>query len=1042
MRLLGLFASAAMALWTGSIEAGVVSVSRMGPIIVGEGYHAPDLAPQRIHLGSSKRDLLGTKRSRDGSTELSILAIRVEFPPPRDDDNCGVTGDGRFDLSGEDSEDRDLGAPPHNKRYFENQLNALSRYYAAQSYGALSLDYRVIPDHADSAYMMPRRTAYYGNPANPNDLTAREVRLARLFKEAIEAADSDSMVHLAGYDAYIVFHAGGDWQHDYAGDSPCDPITAYIPSVAGLLGNPITVDDSTHVVDDGIVMPESIDQDLDPSEAVVCIQSELAHEFGHQLGLLDLYYVNDFSNCVGYWGMMDNGDGIAFQDEEGRIIAGVLPPSFCIYSKMRLGWIEPLELESGVYSAEATAISPSGYRATVSADEYFLFENRETDIDGDEIVYLKSDFGVVSGPTTADGDSTTSEYDAGLPGSGLLIWHIDESISAWEDGPPNALFYDPEADTLVRRRGVALEEAPGYEDLGFVWYETDHRPEGTTSTDPGGMPDDPFYLGNNDHFGDETRPASWDNSGRRTHIEVRDISSPGPTMTFTFERTWKQPGWPISVSQGPLNGPTILTRSDGSSLIVGAGRGVVHAYRGTGAYLGELWDSRQEIVHPPAVRSMGAGDDVLVAASAEGGRVVLVKISGVDSVATMPGWPQTPTGRALSTPALVDVDGDGLIEVVLGSDDGTAILLDQNGSPLPGWPVAFDVDVPVTSPAIADLNGDGTLDMVFAASGAGVYAFDMEGNLLTGWPALTGVTFVNDPLIADLEGDGTVEILVATADRVWLLNHTGSVVVGWPVLPDRQLISQTAIADTDADGVLDVIAVDEWGGVWAWTVSGVLVPDCFGRSAASMQLAGNAVFLSCDADDDTNADFVTGSSNLLRMTSGMGRGFPGWPLSTEPVSGASLADIDGDSDLELVVGDSSGTVSVWDLPYGVDGAKWSGPRGNPAMTGWVGSGFPVAWPDTRIVGKEDFYCWPSPVTGSEAHFVFRAVDGAQVKLTVMDAAGNRRAKWLGSAGGGSGDEWLWDVSVPTGIYFCRLEATFGGQTEALMHRFSVVRQVE
>jgi hypothetical protein len=174
----------------------------------------------------------------------------------------------------------------------------------------------------------------------------------------------------------------------------------------------------------------------------------------------------------------------------------------------------------------------------------------------------------------------------------------------------------------------------------------------------------------------------------------------------------------------------------------------------------------------------------------------------------------------------------------------------------------------------------------------------------------------------------------------------------------------------------------------------------------------------------------------------MGHPFPGWPLAVDAVSGASLADIDGDADLELVVCDSSGTVNAWDLPYSADAARWASFRGDPAMTGWAGSGLIAMPSDYRVVSRDDFYCWPSPVTEGEAHFAFRAVEGAQVSLTVMDAAGNRRAAWDGVANGGSGDEWLWNVTVPTGIYFCRLEASAAGQTETLLHRFSVVRGTE
>ncbi len=992
---------------------------------------------RHVSLGPARRNVLATRKARGPAAPLRVLAIRADFPPPRESDGCGVSGDGTFDLSGEDTEGRDPGAPPHNKQYFERQLEALNRYYQVQSYGAVNLEYRVVPDRPTSAYRMPERMAYYSYYRDPSDLGKREERLVKFFTDAIKAADADSSVRMGDYDCFIVFHAGGDWQHDYAGDSPCDLITAYIPSITAFTDEPISVDEGAYSVDDGIVMPEGLGQDLDPSEEIASIQSELAHEFGHQLGLLDLYDYNYWSNVVGYWALMDNGDGVPFQDETGRIITGVLPPSLCAFSKVRLGWGQPLELvQEGTYSVSATTMAPSVFKATITYDEFFLVENRETDTDGDPAVYLKSVGGIILGPTTSTGDTTTSEYDAGLPGSGLLIWHQDNSVGAWNVGLPNYNEYDASADTLIKHWGLALEEADGIENIGIQAWETAGMPAGTEPVDPRGGPDDPFRQGNNTSFGDATKPSSWDNRGRRTHIEIRNISAAGPEMTFEFARTWQQDGWPVDVAVGPLTAPNIVTTEEGEILITVGGAEMVHVYNSLGQRLG-VFDSRQKLIGPSAVYSSGPEGAWIIAISGEAGSLGLFSLPAPGIGEPLEGWPLSLTDKTLSSPVLDDLDGDGVVEVTVGSKTGALYLLSEDGSAMPGWPLQLGAG-DVGSPAVADIDADGTDELVVVVAEEGVYALSMAGEILPGWPVLEGGGSFSDPLLADCDGDGEVEIFVVSGKSAWLFSGGAQILEGWPVEADTELSHSTAILDIDGDGLLDFATLSRGGRVCAWSIGGRLVADCFGHGLDEPLLAEETFLLSMDTNDDQETGFLLGAGEELDAFESSGQRLPGWPMSAEGITGGLLVDMDDDGDIELVFADSSGTLNVWDLPYATSDTGWYLPRGDNSLTGWAGVGLLKSWDDPSVASAAEFYCWPSPVTGERAHFSFRAQQGASVILTILDAAGHRRDEWKGNASG-QRDEWVWSVAVPSGVYLCRLEARATGQTQTMFHTFSVKR---
>ncbi len=107
-----------------------------------------------------------------------------------------------------------------------------------------------------------------------------------------------------------------------------------------------------------------------------------------------------------------------------------------------------------------------------------------------------------------------------------------------------------------------------------------------------------------------------------------------------------------------------------------------------------------------------------------------------------------PGHGGFTTPALGDLDGDGLPEIVVNNGD-KVYALRGDGTLLPGFPVAINpafsapalrsktnhVKTGIFSSAVlADLDEDGRLDIVVAAMDQRVYAWNANGQLLTGWP--------------------------------------------------------------------------------------------------------------------------------------------------------------------------------------------------------------------------------------------------------------------------------------------------------------------
>lgn len=297
----------------------------------------------------------------------------------------------------------------------------------------------------------------------------------------------------------------------------------------------------------------------------------------------------------------------------------------------------------------------------------------------------------------------------------------------------------------------------------------------------------------------------------------------------------------------------------------------------------------------------------LVAAVDRNGTAHLMDASGQP----LPGWPLPLGSQLWATPTLADVDGDGCLEVAIGTRGGVLHLLDVSGNEKPGWPVTvpsstFGLASPV---AAADVDGDGLPELIASSFSGHLYCLRHDGTPVEGWPVDVGASLYTSPAVGDVDRDGSLEVAVASTDNaVHLFSSSGAERPGWPVSIPGRSWSGVALANL---GTPAVIVADETGSVTALGASGGALP---GWPAS----VGGRVQAPCavgDLDQDDRLEIVvTTLAGAVWVLDGSGNALPGWPRSAgaEIWGSPVIADLDGDGAQELVVCSKQGRVSVYE----------------------------------------------------------------------------------------------------------------------------------
>ncbi len=385
-------------------------------------------------------------------------------------------------------------------------------YYRENSYGALDVTGRV-----EGPWLtLPQPRDYYANAtgglpgANGSNTYPRNAQ--GMAEEAILRADRyvDFSQYDGNGDGYvdylIIVHSGRGKEQT---DNPLDIWSHTWTTSRDILVDGVRVSNYSTVPED-------------------CQIGVCAHEYGHQLGLPDLYTARGAG--IGMFSLMATGawGGVSLEGDH--------PTQLDPWCKARLGFLRPTVLTRNLAAAtlapvETTPVAWKLWTIGAPAAEYFLVENRQ---------YIGQD------------DVHPTDRFRGLPNAGFVIYHIDDAV------PGNLRQYGQDASAHLQ---VALVEADG-DTLGRGTIDRVLR--------EWGLPSDVFGVPPQDvHVWDQnTVPSSRDYGLRDTQVALRGMRLASTTAVADVE-----------VANAPaLRGDGVEVRDEGGNaggVLYAGGRAVV-----------------------------------------------------------------------------------------------------------------------------------------------------------------------------------------------------------------------------------------------------------------------------------------------------------------------------------------------------------------------------------------------------------------------------------------------------------------------------------
>jgi hypothetical protein len=286
----------------------------------------------------------------------------------------------------------------------------------------------------------------------------------------------------------------------------------------------------------------------------------------------------------------------------------------------------------------------------------------------------------------------------------------------------------------------------------------------------------------------------------------------------------------------------------------------------------------------------------------------------------------------LSSPAIGDLTGDGIPEIVVGFADfngtqaGGVKAFRNNGTVL--WTrlstdrnVDGRPDQVVGTPAIGDVDGDGQNDVVWGAVDFKMYFVSgATGADKPNWPRDMLDSVLSSPVLHDMDGDGRLEIIAgvdAHADPTFGTPDGGCLHVmpsvqpapgptfpssvgypqnlpGFPKCVNQVIYTDPVVGDIDGDGRPDIVHgtgnfyAAGTRAAYAWKCDGSAVAGWPVALSGQTQFGSSLALANLDGDAALEVVLTVDTTFQLYALNGNGTVMPGFPKVPRSFAGASL----------------------------------------------------------------------------------------------------------------------------------------------------------
>jgi hypothetical protein len=200
----------------------------------------------------------------------------------------------------------------------------------------------------------------------------------------------------------------------------------------------------------------------------------------------------------------------------------------------------------------------------------------------------------------------------------------------------------------------------------------------------------------------------------------------------------------------------------------------------------------------------------------------------------IPGFPVTTTGAITLPPALGDITGDGLTDIVVVSNQRSITAYGKaGGAPIAGWPRTFPSGNTLTQPILVPVAGNAGLAVSFGRIRADSVFAQLEGGNgaeKAGWPKSFTGTMIYGPVAGDFDNDGAPDFVFSTgnlidsnpgADSVYVFKANGGRVFA-RLYSSPGNVQVCGMVDVDLDQRPDIIAVSDLSTILGIRFNGLL----------------------------------------------------------------------------------------------------------------------------------------------------------------------------------------------------------------------------